>query len=188
MLMLLFGLLLFFAIHLIPQYPDFKDRLASRIGLAGYRALHGIVALVAIYLIVTGYFDARGEIDLWYPPVWTRHLASSLMLLASISLFAAPFAGRIKQYLTSPLSVALKIWAVSHLIANGSLADLVLFGFFLFFAVSYRLSLKGRIASGLVTIPQGRLIYDAIAVVLGCLFYVAMVLWLHEWAFDVSPF
>jgi uncharacterized membrane protein len=67
------------------------------------------------------------------------------------------------------------------------LGDIVVFGFFLAFAVSYRISLKKRIAAGLVSVPQGRWINDIYALVLGLAFYVVMVLWAHEWAFDVSP-
>ncbi|PLW77359.1 NnrU family protein [Cohaesibacter celericrescens] len=187
MFMLLVGIVLFLAIHLVPQKPDLKASLIAKLGTGGYRGLHGVVALVSVVLIVVGYFEARGEVDLWYPPYWTRHLAATLMLIASILVFAAPFSGKIKEKLTSPLSVALKIWAFSHLIANGTLADVILFGFFLLFAVSYRISLKKRIKAGLVSIPKGRWLYDAYAVVLGLAFYAVMVLWLHEWAFDVSP-
>ena len=187
MLMLLVGLALFLAIHLVPQTPSLKDQLVARLGPTGYRGLHGVVALGSVVLIVLGYFEARYDVILWYPPIWTRHLAATLMLIASILVFAAPFSGKIKQALTSPLAVSLKIWAVAHLIANGSLADLVLFGFFLFFAVSYRISLKRRIAAGLVTVPEGRWIHDVYAVVLGLAFYAVMILGLHEWAFDVSP-
>ena len=187
MVLLLVGIVLFLAIHLVPQKPDLKATLVAKLGKGGYGALHGVVALASVVLITIGYFGARGEVDLWYPPFWTRHLAATLMLIASVLLFAAPFSGNIKQVLTSPLSVALKIWAVAHLVANGSLADVVLFGFFLFFAVSYRISLKKRIAAGLVTVPARRWLHDVYAVVLGLAFYVIMVFWLHEWAFDVSP-
>lgn len=192
MLNLVLGLGLFLAIHLVPQRPDLKERLVGRMGqwsyLGGYRTLHSVIALASIVLIVSGYFDARGEVDVWYPPVWTRHVAATLMLIASILVFAAPFAGKIKEKLTSPLAVALKTWAFAHLLANGSLADIVLFGFFLLFAVSYRISIKKRIAAGLIHIPQGSWKYDILSVLLGVGFYLWMVLHLHEWAFDVPPF
>ncbi|SNY93873.1 Uncharacterized membrane protein [Cohaesibacter sp. ES.047] len=187
MLFMILGFVLFLAIHLIPQSPETKEKLTSRLGLMGYRMLHGVVALVSIALILKGYFDSRNEIMLWYPPIWTRHLAATLMLFACIIGFAAPFAGKLKQWLTSPFSVAIKIWALAHLIANGSVADVMLFVFFLLFAVSYRISLKRRIRAGLVVIPQGQVKYDILAVVLGLVFYVAMVFWLHEWLFDVAP-
>ena len=187
MLLLILGIILFFAIHFIPQKPDLKAGLQSKLGVMGYRMLHGAVALVAIALIATGYAEARYDVILWYPPVWTRHLAATLMIFASVLLFAAPFNGKIKQKLTSPLSVAIKIWAVAHLVANGSLADVILFCFFLFFAVTYRISLKKRIAAGLVVIPQGRWLYDLYAVVLGLAFYALMVFGLHEMLFGVSP-
>ena len=188
MLALIFGLSLFLFIHLVPQKPALKEQLVKRVGMVGYRALHGLVALVAVVLIVVGYFESRYDVDLWYPPLWTRHLAATLMIFACILLFAAPFKGKIKEKLTSPLSVALKIWALAHLLANGTLSDTILFGFFLLYAVSYRISLKRRIAAGLVIVPQGRWLHDVYAIFLGLAFYVATVLWLHEWAFDVAPF
>lgn len=185
---LLLGIALFLLIHLVPQFPALKDRFVSKIGLMGYRGLHGIVALTSIVLIVYGYFESRNDpVVIWDPPFWTRHLVATLMIIASILVFAAPFAGKVKEKLTSPLAAALKLWALSHLIGNGTLGDIVLFGFFLAFAVSYRVSLKKRIAAGLVTVPQGRWINDLYALVLGLGFYVIMVLWAHEWAFDVSP-
>ncbi|WP_114009023.1 NnrU family protein [Cohaesibacter intestini] len=187
MLALIAGIILFFAIHLVPQRQTLKNALVERIGMMGYRALHGIVALAAVALIFGGYFVARYDVVLWYPPVWTRHLAATLMLFASILLFAAPFKGKIKEKLTSPLSVAIKVWALAHLMANGTLADVILFGFFLFYAVTYRISLKKRIQAGLVVVPEGRWLNDVYAVVLGLGFYAVMVLWLHEWAFDVAP-
>lgn len=188
MLALISGLALFLLIHLVPQRPALKNKIVERVGMTGYRALHGLVALVAIVLILFGYFESRYDFDLWYPPVWTRHLAATLMVFACIFLLAAPFKGKIKEKLTSPLSVALKVWALAHLLANGTLSDVILFGFFLLYAVSYRISLKRRIAAGLVSVPQGRWVHDVYAVVLGLGFYIVVVLWLHEWAFDVAPF
>ncbi|MCV6548372.1 MAG: NnrU family protein [Cohaesibacter sp.] len=185
---LVLGILLFLIIHLVPQFPDFKECFVGKIGLMGYRALHGVIALGSVVLIVHGYFESRYDpVFLWDPPFWTRHLVATLMIFSSILVFAAPFSGKIKEKLTSPLSVSLKLWALAHLVGNGTLADVVLFGFFLFFAVSYRISLKKRIVAGLVSVPQGRWLHDVYALVLGLGFYVIMVLWLHEWAFDVSP-
>ena len=187
MILLLVGLVLFLGIHLIPQMPSFKAQLEDRLGVTGYRGLHGVVALTAVVLVVLGYASTRGEMILWYPPVWTRHLAATLMLFASILVFSAPFSGKIKQMLISPLSVALMIWAVAHLLANGGLADCILFGFVLFFAISYRISIKRRIAAGLVQVGEGRWVYDGFAFLLGLGFYAAMILGVHEWAFGVSP-
>ncbi len=187
LLTMIAGIILFFAIHLVPQRQALKESIVERIGVMGYRALHGVVALAAIALIFGGFFQARYDVVLWYPPVWTRHLAATLMLFSSILLFAAPFKGKIKEKLTSPLSVAIKIWALAHLIANGTLADVILFGFFLFYAVTYRISLKKRIQAGLVVVPKGRWLHDVYAVVLGLTFYAVMVMGLHEWAFDVAP-
>ncbi|WP_319529077.1 NnrU family protein [uncultured Cohaesibacter sp.] len=187
MLIMFVGFVLFLAIHLVPQSPKLKASLTDKLGLMGYRMLHGVVALISIVLIFKGYFEARNEIILWYPPIWTRHLAATLMLFASVIGFAGAFSGKLKQWLTSPFSVAIKIWALAHLLANGSLADVFLFVFFLLFAVSYRISLKKRIRAGLVTVPEGKVRDDVIAVVLGLVLYVVMVFWLHEWLFDVAP-
>ena len=167
MVLLLAGVILFLAIHMVPQKPDLKDAIAMRIGKMGYRLFHGVFALIAICLIYIGYFDAKDSVILWYPPIWTRHLAATLMIFASIFAFAGMFSGKIKQKLKSPFSIAIKTWAFSHLLANGSLADLILFGFFLLYGVSYRISLKRRIARGVVTVPEGRIIADVYAICLG---------------------
>ena len=187
MLLLIAGIVLFLAIHLVPQNPDLKARLVGFVGVWGYRVMHGVVAALSVVLIVLGYADQRGVDMVWHPPVWTVHLTVAAMLVAAILVFAAPFNGKIKEILTSPLSVALKIWAFSHLLSNGSLADIVLFGFFLFFAISYRISIRKRITAGLASIKPGQWRYDLYALVLGLAFYGIMLLWLHEWAFGVSP-
>jgi uncharacterized membrane protein len=185
--MLCVGLALFLAIHLVPQNVLLKEGFVSRVGVTGYRIFHGVVTLVAIALVYIGYFASKGTFILWYPPIWTRHLAATLMLFAVIFLFAAMFKGKIKQKLISPLSIAIKTWAFAHLLANGELSDVILFGFFLIYAVSYRISLKRRIRAGLVTVPQGRWTSDLYAVALGLAFYCAMIFGVHEWAFGVSP-
>ena len=187
MIMLCVGLALFLAIHLVPQNVPLKEGFVSRIGVTGYRMMHGVVALVAIALIYVGYFASKGTLILWYPPIWTRHLAATLMLFAVVFLFAAMFKGKIKQKLTSPLSIAIKTWAFAHLLANGELSDVILFGFFLLYAVSYRISLKRRIRAGLVTVPEGSMMGDLYAVGLGLAFYCAMIFGVHQWAFGVSP-
>ena len=187
MVLLLVGIVLFLVIHLVPQKAELKDGLTLRFGEMGYRIFHGVIALVAVGLIYIGYFDAKGTLILWYPPIWTKHLAATLMLIASILAFSGAFSGKIKQKLTSPFSIAIKTWAFAHLLANGSLSDLILFGFFLFFGVSYRISLKRRIAAGRVTIPEGRVSQDIWAILLGLVFYAAMIFGLHEWLFGVSP-
>ncbi|SFO29077.1 Uncharacterized membrane protein [Cohaesibacter marisflavi] len=187
MVLLLVGIALFLVIHLVPQKAELKDGLTLRFGVMGYRMFHGVVALVAVGLIYVGYFAAKGTFILWYPPIWTKHLAATLMLIASILAFSGAFSGKIKQKLTSPFSIAIKTWAFAHLLANGSLSDLILFGFFLFFGVSYRISLKRRIAAGRVTIPEGRVSQDIWAILLGLAFYAAMIFGVHEWLFGVSP-
>nr|WP_321482883.1 NnrU family protein [uncultured Cohaesibacter sp.] len=187
MVLLLVGIALFLVIHLVPQKAELKDGLTMRFGEMGYRIFHGVIALLAVGLIYVGYFSAQGTYILWYPPIWTRHLAATLMLFASILAFSGAVPGKIKQKLTSPFSIAIKTWAFAHLLANGTLSDLILFGFFLFFGVSYRISLKRRIAAGRVTIPKGKLKWDILAILLGLGFYAAMIFGVHEWLFGVSP-
>ncbi|WP_319413978.1 NnrU family protein [uncultured Cohaesibacter sp.] len=187
MILLLVGVILFLAIHLVPQRAELQNDLYQRFGVMGYRLFHGAVALLAVGLIYVGYFEAKDDVILWYPPLWTRHLAATFMLFASILAFAGLFKGKIKQKLTSPFSIAIKTWAFAHLLANGSLADLILFGFFLFYGVSYRISLKRRIAAGLVVVPDGTLKGDLFAFLLGSAFYAAMIFGLHEMLFGVSP-
>ncbi len=186
---LIIGLLIFLGMHSISIVaPAKRDALALKFGPIGWRAIYGVVSIVGFYFIVTGYAAARlNPVVLYQPPTWTSHLVALLMLPVFVFFLAAYLPGKIKTALKHPMLVAVKIWALSHLLANGMLADVILFGSFLAWAVVDRISLKRRVARPNLAAPEGKL-NDIIAVVAGIGLYVAFVVHLHLALIGVAPF
>ena len=191
MLVMVIGLILFLAIHLVPTNVELKNGLIARFGNGGYKAIFGLFSLVGLALIVLGFYKLQlhpGKNPiLWDPPTWTRHLALALMLPAMIALVATYIPSHIHVMLKHPMLVAIKIWALAHLLANGDLAALVLFGSFLAFAVYDRISVKKRGDLGPLGKGSGPWINDVIVVVLGVALYALIVLYLHQLVIGVSP-
>ncbi|PSM18405.1 MULTISPECIES: NnrU family protein [Nitratireductor] len=187
MLVLVLGLVLFLGVHSVRVFaPSWRDRKRDAIGHASWRGAYSLVSLIGFVLIVWGYGLAwAGAPVLYEPPVWLKHLAALLMLFAFVSLmvFALP-AGRLKPVLKHPMLVAVKLWAVAHLLANGDLASLLLFGSFLAWAVLDRISVKRR---GEAPPAPGSVLNDAIAVAAGLVLYVLFVWKLHLWLFGAAP-
>ena len=154
----------------------------------GWKAAYGIISLVGIVLVIRGYADARLDpVYLYIPPTWLRHLAA-LLLLPVFVLFLAPYLpGRIKTAAKHPQLVAVKLWAVAHLLVNGTVADVVLFGAFLAWAVADRISLKRRVSRPVPGAPASPM-NDVILVAVGLGAYVAFALWLHVAWIGVAPF
>jgi len=188
MLQLLLGIALFFGMHSasIVALP-LRDRIATR-SENGFKAIYALVSLVGIVLMVRGYADLRQTPTyLYVPPVWLRHVAA-LLMLPVFAFFVAPyFPGRIKTALKHPQLLAVKTWAVAHLLVNGTLADVLLFGSFLLWAVADRISLKHRVPRPLQGAPESKA-NDAIVIVVGLLLYVAFAFWAHEALFGMRPF
>jgi uncharacterized membrane protein len=179
MTLLIIGIVVFLGIHLLPTFPHFRDGLIGHIGETGYKVAFSLLSVAGFVLLVWGFAQAP-VIQVWSPPPWTRWVAIVLMLPAFIFLVAAYVPGRIKARLKHPFLVAIKTWALAHLIANGDLASIVLFGSFLAYAVYDRIALKGRKPTELIgTAAQGGTRNDLIAVVFGVLFYVVFLVWLH---------
>jgi uncharacterized membrane protein len=191
MLVLIIGLVVFFAIHLVPSNVAMRDGLIARFGLNGYKAIFGLVSLIGFALIVIGFAKLQmhpgKNPQLWDPPLWTRHLAAGLMLPAMIALVAAYVPSRIHTALKHPMLVAIKIWALAHLLANGDLAALVLFGSFLAFAVYDRISVKERHALGPIGAKTGPWYNDLIVLAAGTALYLVILLWAHQLVIGVSP-
>ncbi|MDG3085630.1 NnrU family protein [Vibrio hannami] len=179
MLSLLFGLVLFLGIHSVSIIsPGFRDRVAAKNEMM-WKGVYSFISFVGIYFIAVGYGAARMEPVLLYTtPYWLRHVTSLLMVFALI-LFVAPyFPGKIKQVTKHPQLVAVKLWAASHLLVNGMLADVVLFGAFLAWAVADRISMKKRDQRALPGMkPSG--LNDVLAVVIGIALTFAFVKVLH---------
>jgi len=133
-------------------------------------------------------FARAPVIQVWSPPSWTRWVAIVLMIPAFILLVAAYVPGQIKAKVRHPFLVAIKTWALAHLIANGDLASIFLFGSFLLYAVYDRIAVKRREETGLITVPDtGPARNDVTSLVVGLLLYVAFLLWLHPLLIGTSP-
>ena len=187
MLKLVAGLLIFFGVHSIRIFaPAWRDAMLARLGAGAWRAVYSVASIVGFLMIVGGYAQARLDpVVLYVPPVWLRHLTALLMLPVFPLLLAAYLPGRIKAAVKHPMLTATKAWALSHLLVNGMLADVLLFGGFLAWAVFDRISAGRR--------PQappaaaGPIRNDVIAVVGGLLLYAVFVGWAHTRFIGVAP-
>ncbi|MDZ4357577.1 MAG: NnrU family protein [Variovorax sp.] len=192
MVWLILGLALFLGVHSVSIVsPQGRHALAQRLGEGGFKGLYTLVSLAGFALIVWGYGLAReAPVLLYTPPTGMRHLAALLMLPVFVLLFAAYLPGRIQRAAKHPMLLAVKFWALAHLLANGTLADVLLFGGFLAWAVADRISVKRRAAAGLLRSAPTRAggpVNDAIALVGGLAVYAVFVLWAHAWLFGVRP-
>ncbi|MCW2309142.1 NnrU family protein [Rhodobium gokarnense] len=190
MTMLIIGLVAFLGVHLVPSMPALKGRLTGTLGDNGYRAVHAVIALVGLVLIVWGYGEARaaGVPVLYDPPLFLRHLVHLLMLPVFILLISAYAHGRITRAVRHPMVLAVKLWAFAHLLVNGDLASVVLFGSFLAWGVIARISLARRERAGLVTVTGGPVRNDIIAIVGGLVLYGIFVMKAHSWLIGVPVF
>jgi uncharacterized membrane protein len=187
MAILILGLLLFLAAHSISIVSRYqRTALMARMGEGPYKGAYSLLSLVGLVLIVYGYGLARQDpVHVWFPPTGMRHVASTLMLFVFPLLFAAYLPGRIKAAVKHPMLAAVKIWAFAHLIANGTLADIVLFGGLLAWAVVDRISLKRR---GPLPPVAANTRNDVLAIVLGLAVYLLFAFYLHRALFGVGPF
>ena len=186
--LLLLGLLLFLASHSMAIVaPGLRGSLAGRLGANGYKGLAAIIAALGFWLIVRGFGEARPEsLVLYTSPTWMRHIVLTLMLPVFPLLIGAYLKGYIKARLKHPMLVAVKLWAFAHLLVNGRLADVVLFGSLLAWAVFDRISIKRR--PNQPPLPANPSIaHDAIAVVAGLALYVLFVMSWHLKLIGVSP-
>jgi len=188
MSLLIVGLVLFLGVHSVAiAAPGLRARTVDRWGEGAWKGLYALVSLIGFVLLCYGFGLARqSPVVLYSPPVWLRHAALIVMLPVFPLLLAAYLPGRIKSAAKHPMLAAVKFWAFAHLLANGSLADVLLFGGFLGWAVMDRISLKRRPAQALRTAPP-RSWNDWIAVVLGLAIYALLIGWGHARLFGVSP-
>ena len=187
--LLIAGLVLFLGVHSVAIVaPSFRTRTIQRMGEGAWKGLYALISLAGFVLICYGFGLARqAPVVLYSPPTWLHHLAFLVMLPVFPLLIAAYLPGRIKTAAKHPMLAAVKFWAFAHLLANGSLADVLLFGGFLAWAVADRISVKRRaMPQVLRTAPPGPW-NDAIAVVLGLAVYALLIGWAHVRLFGVSP-
>lgn len=188
---LILGLVLFLGAHSVRIVADgWRSATIARIGEGAWKGLYSVVSLAGFVLIVWGYGLARqAPVVLWSPPVAMRHVASLLTLVAFVLLFAAYVPrNAIKAKLKHPMVLAVKVWAFAHLLSNGTLADLLLFGAFLLWAVLDFRSARGRDRAAGTVYPAGTMAGTAGAVVVGVAAWLAFALYLHAAWIGVAPF
>jgi uncharacterized membrane protein len=188
MTQLAFGLLLFLGAHSVSIVaPAARDRWAAALGANAWRGLYSVVSLAGFVLLVRGYGAARHSSGLLYVAPGWMHTATLLLMLPVFPLLVASnLPGRIRSAAKHPMLAAVTIWSFAHLLANGSQADVLLFGAFLVWSVVDRLSFRWRVERPLRLAPPGRW-NDLIAVVVGLALHAAVLLWLHQWAIGVAP-
>ena len=191
MTVLILGLILFLGAHSVRIFADdWRSAQIARRGAGAWKGLYTLVSLLGFGLIVWGYGLARQQpVALWTPQLWARHLAALLMLFSFILLVAAyvPRNG-IKSWLHHPMVLSVKVWALAHLLANHTLADLLLFGSFLVWAVLDFRSARQRDRAAATVYPHGTVAGTLITVIVGVLAWALFAFWAHAWLFGVRPF
>jgi uncharacterized membrane protein len=192
MLSLIIGLVLFLGIHALQSLaPQARQNAITRWGPLGYKAIYAVIALVGLVLLVQGYGQARLEpVMLWSPPRGMQHATILLMWLAMVLLVASYVPGnQIKAKLRHPMTLSVKVWALGHLLSNGNLADVLLFGGFLVWSVLVFRAARRRDRMSLHSGPEGKLLGTLIAVLLGTGIWAAFLMGgLHLWLVGVMPF
>jgi uncharacterized membrane protein len=184
---MILGLALFLGVHTVPAQRDLRARAIAAMGEGGYKGGYALVSVLGIALIVWGFghYRAAGMIDVWESLVPSKalvilkHVTVALMLPAVILVVAAFLRGRIYTALKHPMLAGVKLWAAAHLLANGDLGSIILFGSFLGWAVFDRISLKRRSDAGAPPIPVGGWGNDMIAVGIGIVVYLALAFAFH---------
>jgi uncharacterized membrane protein len=191
MSVLILGLVLFLGVHSVRIYADgWRSAQITRLGEGAWKGIYSVLSIVGFSLVVWGYGLARQQpVPLWTPQLWARHLASLLTLVAFV-LLAAAYVPRngIKSRVHHPMVLGVKVWALAHLLANHTLADVLLFGSFLVWAVLDFRAARARDRSGQVSYAPGTLAGTLITVAGGVVAWAVFAMWLHAMLFGVRPF
>ena len=178
LIVLILGLVVFLGTHV---FVTMRDRRAAAIARLGntYRVLFSLSSLIGLALIIYGFalYRRTGWVDVWHPPAFMRHITIGLMLLSVILVLAAYLPGHIKLWTKHPMLAGVKIWAFAHLLSNGDLGSIILFGSFLAWGIYARIAVKRREAAGDIAkaAPLDRTWKnDAVAIVLGIFIYLAL--------------
>ena len=195
---LILGLVLFLGAHSVRIFADdWRSRTIEAWGEKAFKGIYAVVSLVGFYALIVGYSEARMQpIVIWQPPIATRHISVLLMLFASILLVATYIPrNHFKVRMGHPMILSVKVWALSHLLANGNLADLVLFGTFLVWSVLIfrvsrardRANAAAQSMEELAQAPQAKLTATLAAFVLGALLWASITFHLHALVVGISP-
>jgi len=190
LLIMILGLAVFLGAHAFVTLRARRAAVVARLGEGPYKGLFSLVSLIGFVLIVYGFaqYRAEGLIPVWAPPAGARHVTAALVWPAVICVTAAYIRGDIRRVLKHPMLVGVKLWALAHLIANGDLGGIILFGSVLAWAVFDRITLKRRTDPGAPAIPSGGRRNDVIAVVVGTLLYLALGFWFHPYVIGLRVF
>ena len=186
MLILVLGIILFLGAHSFATFREARAGAIQQYGEGAYKGVYSVVSVIGFILICWGFsrYRAEGWVQVWDPPAWTRHLTITLMWFAFVALAAmGKKPGRIRGWLRHPMLVAIKIWALAHLLANGDLGGVVLFGSFLAWAVYDRIAVKRRGDLGAARVPRFTRA-DAMTLIVGTIAWIAM-MFLHPYLIGV---
>jgi len=188
---LILGLVLFLGVHSVRIFADdWRTQTISRIGFLPWKGIYALLSIAGFVLLVWGYGQSRFEsMVLYNPPLYTRYIAALLMLV-SLVLVAAAYVPRnhIKRALGHPMIVGVKVWAFAHLISNGRLVDVLLFGAFLAWAVADYIAARKRDRAAGTVYPDGDELLTVVTVIAGVGGWAALVSGLHLWLIGVPPF
>jgi uncharacterized membrane protein len=191
MTILVLGLLIFLGVHSVRIFADpWRSAMRARLGEGTWKGLYSLLSLAGFALLIWGYGLARQTpVVLWTPPVAMRHLAALLTAIAFVFVTAAYVPrNAIKAKLHHPMVLGVKTWALAHLLANGTLADVLLFGTFLAWAVVLFAASRRRDRANGTVYPEGTASGTAITVVAGLMAWAAFAFWLHGMLIGVRPF
>jgi uncharacterized membrane protein len=191
MTLLILGLVLFLGVHSVRIVAEpWRRQTIARLGEGAWKGAYSVLSLLGFVLLVWGYGQARLDPTvLWATPTWTRHLASLLVLAALVLLAAAYVPGNaLKAKLHHPMVLAVKVWALAHLLANNTLADLLLFGGFLLWAVLDFSAARARDRADGTVYEPGSAVKTGVVVVIGLAAWAVFAFWAHQALFGISPF
>lgn len=186
---LITGIILFFGTHSVSIFcHSWRQKIVDKLGYKIWQGVYSVVAFAGLVLIVNGYASARLEpVVIYTSPNWLHHISMLFLIPVFPLILATYLPGKIQSTVKHPMLVATKLWAFTHLLINGSLSDIVLFGSFLAWAVADRISLKYRPALAVNMASRNRY-NDIIAIVGGLVIYTVIILWAHAWITGVPLF
>ena len=191
MTLLLLGLVLFLGVHSTRVVADgWRSATIARIGEKPWKGIYAVLSIAGFVLLVIGYGAARqSPVVLYTPPVWTRHLAAVLTIPAFVLLVAAYVPrNAIKRAVGHPMVAGVKVWAFAHLLANGTLADVLLFGSFLAWAVLSFIAARRRDRAAGIVYPVGAPTRTVITIAIGIVAWAVFAFALHRPLIGVAPF
>lgn len=191
MALLIISIILFLGLHSVRVFaPEWRQRTIARMGLKAWRGLYSLLSIASLVLLIYAFGASRAETPILYvPPMFMVHITLTLMLISMILLMASILpAGRIAVWVKHPMVTAVKVWAFAHLLSNGELNSVLLFGAFLAWGVMVRISAKRRARAGEKVVRDFvSTQYDVAAVISGIALYAVILLYLHEMLIGVSP-